>query len=346
MFKKTVLLLTALTGLLSIAPATAEGITIKGKDFYRDGRPWQPKGVDVNAFVKPPKFFAIDKSAQLQRSYWGEVELKQVHARLGADTLRFHVSQGGLDPQAAIYDVGYAHQIVEAVQLARSHGFAVVLVIDAQQDGTPEVKCMPSANTARAWHSLSSALPNDQAIMLELFNEPCKRGDATARAEWAKAMQELIDAVRGRGVRNILLLDGLDWARITNGLFPLVHDPMPDRMAFAIHPYLVGGAFDRQQQWEATFGASARTFPALVTEWNATPTNGCTGKNTPLVALALMRYLESLHLGLIEWGIESTRGKIVTNHDDFTPTNYAGFKDCNDGSDTGGGELLAKYPHD
>ena len=346
MFTKVILPLAALTGLLLTAPAAAQGITIKGKDFYRDGKPWQPKGVDVNAFVKPPKFFAIDKSAQLQRSYWGEMELKEVRARLGADTLRFHISQGGLDPQAAIYDVGYANQIVEAVQFARSHGFAVLLVMDAQQDGTPDLKCMPSASTVRAWQTLTPALPKDQAIMIELFNEPCKKGDAAVLVEWAKGMQNLIDTVRGRGARNILLLDGLDWARITNGLFPLVHDLIPDRMALAIHPYLVGGAFDNQQRWEATFGASARTFPALVTEWNATPTNGCTGKNTPLVALALMRYLESLHLGLVEWGIELTHGKIVVDHDDFTLTNYAGFRDCNDGSDLGGGELLAKFPHD
>ena len=77
----------------------------------------------------------------------------------------------------------------------------------------------------------------------------------------------------------------------------------------------------------------------------ATPTNGCTGKNTPTVALALMRYLQSLHLGLIEWGIESTRGKIVKDHHDFEPTNYAAFTDCNDGSDSGGGSLLAKFPN-
>lgn len=346
MFRMIIWLLVALAGPTFIVAAGAHDIAVKGRDFYKDGKPWQPKGVDVNAFVKPPAFFAIDKSAQLQRSYWGEAELKQVRARLGADTLRFHLSQGGLDPQATIYDAGYAHQIVEAVQLARRLGFAVVLVVDAQQDGTPDLKCMPSASTVRAWQSLSPELPKDQAIMLELFNEPCKKGDAAVQAEWATGMQTLIDAVRARGARNILLLDGLDWARITNGLFPLVHDSVPDRMALAIHPYLVGGAFDTPQRWEAAFGASARMFPALVTEWNATPTNGCPGPTMPLVALTLMRYLESLHLGLIEWGIESTRGKIVLNHDDFTPTNYAAFKDCNDGSDSGGGELLANYPHD
>ncbi|QAU48216.1 cellulase family glycosylhydrolase [Bradyrhizobium guangzhouense] len=344
MLRYPLFVLAVLVSLLPRDAAFGLDIAIKGHTFYRDGQPWQAKGVDVNAFVKPPRFFAIDKSAQLQRSYWGETELNEVRQHLGVDTLRLHVSQAGLDPQGAIYDQGYAHEIVDAVKLARSHDFAVVLVIDAQQDGTQDLKCMPSASTVRAWETLAPLLPPDSAIMLELFNEPCKKGDGV-QAEWASEMQTLIDTVRGRKAGNILLLDGLDWARITNDLFPLVHDSMTNRMALAIHPYLVGGAFDRRQQWDVKFGASARTFPALVTEWNATPTNGCTGKNTPAVALDLMRYLQSLQLGLIEWGIESTHGKIVTDHVNFTPTTYASFRDCNDGSESGGGELLAKYPH-
>jgi hypothetical protein len=44
MFKKMILPLAALACLLSVAPATAQGITIRGKDFYNDGKPWLPKG--------------------------------------------------------------------------------------------------------------------------------------------------------------------------------------------------------------------------------------------------------------------------------------------------------------
>lgn len=64
------------------------------------------------------------------------------------------------------------------------------------------------------------------------------------------------------------------------------------------------------------------------------------------MALALVPYLQSLHLSLIECGVGSRRGKIVINHDDFTSTTDASFKDGNDGADSSGGELLAKYPHD
>ena len=331
--------------MMSFVAMAGDEISIHGRTFYRGDRPWIAKGVDVNAFIKPPKYFSFDKSAQLQRSYWGETELQNVRKRLGADTVRFHVSQAGLDPSSTLYDPIYPQQVIEPVRFARRHGFAVIVVIDAQQDGTPDLKCMPSSSTVRAWETLAPLLADDKGIMLELFNEPCKKGDASVQAEWASGMQPLIDAVRRHGAGNILLLDGLDWARVTNGLFPLVHDTMSESMALAIHPYLVGGSFDRQQQWQDKFGASAATLPAMATEWNASPSNGCVGGNTPAVALSLIRYLQSLQLGLIEWGIESTHGKIVKDHQDFMPTDYAGFTGCNDGSDSGGGALLAKYPH-
>lgn len=333
--------------LMLLSPLTAmasQDVTIKGREFYLDGKPWLPKGVDVNAFVKPPKYFSFDKSAQVERSSWGETELQMIRKRLGSNTLRFHLSQGGLDPYSTLYDPIYVDQILEPVRLARKQGFVVILVMDAQQDGTPNLSCMPSSATARAWQTLAPHVAGDSGIMLELFNEPCKKGDAVL-AEWAQGMQQLIDMVRSQGARNILLLDGLDWARITNGLFPLVHDPIPNRRALAIHPYLVSGAFDRPQQWETEFGGSARIYPAIADEWNATPTNGCTGKNLPTVALTLVRYLQSLHLGLIEWGIESTHGRIVQDHTDFQPTDYSTFTGCKDGSVSGGGKLLANYPN-
>ena len=141
--------------LFPLSAMAAQDVTIRGKDFYLDGKPWLPKGVDVNGFVKPPKYFSFDKSAQEQRSYWGQTELVMVRRNLGADTLRFHVSQAGLDPQSPLYDPIYVHQVAAPVQLARQHGFSVVLVMDAQQDGTPDLKCMPSASTNRAWQTLA-----------------------------------------------------------------------------------------------------------------------------------------------------------------------------------------------
>jgi len=152
--------------------------------------------------------------------------------------------------------------------------------------------------------------------------------------------------VRHEDTTNILLMDGLWYARSTNGLFPLVRDTLPNRLALAVHPYLARGIFVTEKQWSDQFGSSAQKYPMIATEWNATPTNGCIGPDTPSVASSLMRYLESLHIGLIGWAIDSKFGKLVNDHTNFQPTDYSTFTDCSKTpGDSGGGKLLANYPN-
>jgi hypothetical protein len=160
-------------------------------------------------------------------------------------------------------------------------------------------------------------------------------------------MQPVIDTIRRTGSTNILLLDGLLFARVTSGLFALVHDKMPNGLALAIHPYLVKGWFVTEKQWRSAFGDDAETYPMIVTEWNALATGGsCVGSDTPAVALSLIRYLESLRLGIVGWGIDSKVGLLVKDHSTFELSDYSSFRDCNDGSLSGGGRLLANYPND
>ena len=59
-----------------------------------------------------------------------------------------------------------------------------------------------------------------------------------------------------------------------------------------------------------------------------------------------MRLLASLHVGVLGWAIDSPNAKLFKNHTDFQLTDFASFKDCRDGSDSGGGQLLANFPND
>jgi hypothetical protein len=52
MSKKLLFLLPTLIGLLAFGPAAAQNITIRGKDFYRVGKPWLAKGIKVEALLR------------------------------------------------------------------------------------------------------------------------------------------------------------------------------------------------------------------------------------------------------------------------------------------------------
>ena len=84
--------------------------------------------------------------------------------------------------------------------------------------------------------------------------------------------------------------------------------------------------------------------PAERRAMRPTPRSGCNGAATPELSVALLRYLAKLNIGLIGWAVDTQWPTLVKSHDDFQPTDFSAFTGCNDGSNAGGGKLLAAYP--
>jgi hypothetical protein len=345
--------------LFPLTAFASQDVAIKGKEFYLDGKPWLPKGVVVEGFNRPanipsaPKWMNDPKNLQ-GRQWWASTEIPAVKTVFGATVVRFNVSQPALDPQSKIYDPKYQDELLAAFAQARKAGLVVIVSMDAQaENGLPDLPCMPNDSTVRAWKKLAPSLPRDGGIMLEPFNEPCRANWDEGRKEWAREMQQLIDTLRAMGARNVLLLDGLGFGQWTNDLFPLVHDAIPNRLALALHPYFDSlakePALGPDAFFETHFGRDIDRYPQIATEWNATDGNGCIGERTPSVALALVRYLQAHHIGLIGYGIDSNFGKLVKDHDHYIPTDYADFHGCVDKAKgpglSGAGRLLANFPN-
>jgi endoglucanase len=341
-----------------LAPLTAlaaQDVTLEGRGFFLDGKPWLPKGIDVEAFNRPLGNYesaSLQDSARQLRQYWGPAEIQAIKTVFGAQAIRLTISQPGLDPQSTIYSTTYRDEVLKAIKQARASGFVVIPNMDSQaENGVPNLPCMPSDSTKRAWRTIAPSAIHDPGVMFELFNEPCRANWDQARKEWAGEMQGLIDMFRGMGARNILLLDGLGYAQWTNDLFPLVHDSIPNRLALAVHPYLHGLKKEPtktpESYFSTHFGRDAASYPIIATEWNAVETNGCVDGRMPELALLLVRYLQHMHIGLIGWAIDSEHGKLVKDHIRFEPTDYENFQGCSGKSGTstsGAGQLLAHFP--
>ncbi|NYF51104.1 cellulase family glycosylhydrolase [Tunturiibacter gelidoferens] len=359
--KKRRRLVAVLAFLVPPTVLASEDVTLKGREFYLDGKPWLPKGIDVEAFNRPIGNYesaSLQQLAKQVRSDWGPAEMSAIKTVFGSKMIRFTVSQPGLDPQSPIYSAAYRDEVLAGFKEARDAGFVLVVSMDAQaENGIPNLPCMPSDSTARAWKALAPSLINDPGVIFELFNEPCRDNWDQGRKEWAGEMQTLIDMFRSMGARNILLADGLSFSQSTNGLFPLLHDSIPNRLAMAVHPYFNGLSKEPstppETYFENHFGKDAGRYPILATEWNATDTNGCVDDRTPEIALALVRYLQRLHIGLVGWAIDSDHGKLVKDHLHFEPTDYQNWHGCPHtpkGQPTppvfsGAGKLLANFPN-
>lgn len=114
MVKRVCILLVFLSPLAATA---AQNVTIKGKDFYLGGKPWLPKGVNAEGFIRPalipsgPKWMN-DAASQQGRTLWSDQGIGVVKSVFGRSVIRFNISQAALDPQSSIYDRKYRDELV------------------------------------------------------------------------------------------------------------------------------------------------------------------------------------------------------------------------------------------
>lgn len=308
-------LVVCVAGRSSLAQGNS-GITVRDRTLLKDGQVWVPKGFTLISFVAPEA--VLLPAYKGARSSYGAAVLDRAKA-LGADVLRFQVSQVGLDPQSSVYDPKYLEEVTRAVKQARDKGFSVIVSMQWEPpSGLKGQPMMPSDITSRAWSKILPAFAGDKYVMLEVFNEPGMwESTPSAWPTWKSGMQGLVDQLRSGGAQNTLLLDGLRGAHYLNGA-PAISDPQ-HKIAYAIHPYL-DDKDHGPADWTRDFGNFAHDHPVLVTEWNATSTLQCR-PDEPQISREFVDYLKEKNIGLVLWALD-LHGTLFDGND-----NPIGFKD-------------------
>jgi endoglucanase len=301
------------------ANRNTSGITISGNSFRMNGKPWTPKGFTLVGLVAP-EGHAKGRAYRDARMLQGETLLRQAR-ELGANTLRFQVSQPGLNPESEIYDPDYLNEVVSAIRQARKAGFAIIISMQWEKPaGLAGQPMMPSANTERAWAQLAPIFSDDKHIMLELFNEPGMwEKNPKAWPAWRNGMQTLVDNVRKKGCKNILILDGIQGAHVLSGA-PAINDPLR-QLAYAVHPYIKHSR-DGPPQWDRQWGRFAENHPVLITEWNAKSNQPKCTARIPEVSCELIRYISERKIGLVLWALDLPRTLL---DDKKMPMTFSGF---------------------
>ena len=326
------------------APAAAQRISVDGASLTRDGAPWLMRGVTVVGLLPPaPSPYPAYAAAQ---AHWGTQEIQAIKA-FGADTIRFQLSQPGLDPQSPLGKPTYQQRVLAGIALARQAGLVVVLSMQWQggagQQGIPS---LPNDATTRAWLALAPHVANDPGIILELFNEPAIKVDQPRTAQgfaevwqrWQAAFQPLVTAIRTAAPHNVLLLDGAQASGYLAGA-PALNDPAR-QLAYAVHPYFhQSGA--TPEMWQKEFGDFARTHPVVAGEWNVTSSMDCT-PDAPARAAALLAWLHDHRMGLVGWAMDWP-GSLVQDFS-YIPTNFDDFA-CNPTHHNGAGALISAAFH-
>ena len=220
----------------------------------------------------------------LQWSNTGEGTLSSVIAAIEswkANIIRLPMVESrwfGRDKGQSDGGTAYRAIIDQAITAASSRG--VYLIIDLHRFGAPK------DDHVAFWKACAETYKDNPAVIFELFNEPHgiswevwknggdvgteKKQDPAVLAENKDAvvasrspgMQAMVDAVRGTGAKNLMLVGGLDWAYDISGILKgfALDDRGGNGIAYVTHVY------PWKSDWQGKFLDVAAQYPVVMTE--------------------------------------------------------------------------------
>jgi hypothetical protein len=149
--------------------AVTQGVTVVGNQFYLNGRPFVPHGLNSISQLNSP--WCTSKLAASAAANYGDAEIEAAKDAWHANTVRFQVSQPVL---AGPNGPAYAQQIQTNVEEARNAGLVVIISMQDESLACGPAEPLPSPETETAWDTLVSntTLQDDPYVMFEVFNEP------------------------------------------------------------------------------------------------------------------------------------------------------------------------------
>ncbi|MFC9396348.1 cellulase family glycosylhydrolase [Streptomyces sp. NPDC057027] len=260
---------------------------------------------------------------------------------LGLDNIR--PEYRGTDYIAAVKDLVakvLAHGMTPVVELHWTHG-----QYTGNSAGCSDVyascqKPMPDAQyTPAFWTSVANTFKNDRRIVFDLFNEPYPdRATSTATQAWScwrdggacpgigyevAGMQDLVDAVRATGARNLVLVPGLAYSNDLGQWLAYRPTDPAGNLAAAWHVYNFNACAD-ETCWSDTLAPVAAHVPLLAGE---------IGENTCGHAFIdrVMRWFDDRGLSYLGWTWNTWNcgsGPALITSYDGTPTPFGiGLRD-------------------
>ena len=243
-----------------------------------------------------------------------------------ANTVRIPLNQSyWVQRSTRNYNASYRQRVIDTVAKARAIGLDVILDLHVSDRGDPDynyeftgddLQQMPDReHSLPFWQDLAELYKNDGGVIFELYNEPHEvtpqmwlnggtipggsryPGDTDPASYFksyqAVGMQELYNAVRAKGARNLVIIGGLHWGYFLNQLPE--YEVKGYNIAYSTHPY---NWPDKQPAvWEGDWGTVASRYPIVITEFGS---YGCT-TDTRDYLTALINYAEAKKLSWIAW---------------------------------------------
>jgi hypothetical protein len=197
----------------------------------------------------------------------------------GSNIVRIPLNPAYWVKGAAHYDAGYPTQVDSAILRAHSQGLDVVIDMHFSDRGDPNnqsyrLERMADANHGIAfWKEVAERYKNDGRVLFELYNEPHDiswdtwlNGGPSGDGYQTAGYQQLYDAVRSTGAKNLVIVNGLNWGydmsqagtHMLNGY----------NVIYGTHVY--DWPEKQPARWDQDFGYLASKVPVMIGEFGTT----------------------------------------------------------------------------
>lgn len=277
---------------LQLTPAPPQ-LTAAGNRLYDlEGKPLTLRGVNRNGFEALPG------------SYWfSEYDVGWMR-RWGANAVRLQLSEVFWLPTSCGYDPAYAGRIDDAVRWITSRGMVAVLDLHTNDPanacrGKPTQQLMADDASLDFWRSAAARYQGNPLVAFDLYNEPHGVDWQTWRdggmvhdpvnGDWhAAGMQQLYDAVRSTGARNLVFVSGPGWS---NDLGVSLTEPVAGYgIVYAPHIYAGDTCGLLRPRVVPTWPTAAAHYPVVITEFG-------TDCGSPTYVASVIRYAEANGMG-------------------------------------------------
>ncbi len=192
---------------------------------------------------------------------------------------------------------------------------------------------MPDQYSKLFWEDLATRYKNDPVVLFDLYNEPRdvswnvwqKGGSVTNGVDGggtvtyeSPGMQGLVDAIRAKGAKNVVVIGGLDWAYDLTGVLQghEIKDPKGNGVMYASHIY------PWKTDWDGKVGRVADRHPVLIGEVGCEPDPK--QEDPAIWAPRMLDWIEKRKIHWTAWCFHPTASPRMLKDWDYTPTDYWG----------------------
>lgn len=239
-------------------------------------------------------------------------------------------------PSAGYDAAAYRQAVVDHVTALNAAGLYVVVDLHWSADGARPAKAAdPAPNRDHSpafWTSVATTFAGSPGVLFDLFNEPFPDSNQSTPAAWTcwrdggtcpgvpfqvAGMQELLDAVRATGARNVVLLGGVQYANDLSGWLEHRPNDPAGQTAASWHSYNMN-ICNTEECWSSTVAPVAEQVPVVAGEIGQ---DNCKHDYVD----ALMPWLDQRGIGYLGWAW-NTYGcgdfpSLISAYDG-TPTEY------------------------